>query len=278
MKVKKILNNNVLIALNSNNQECVIIGKGIAFGKKPGNEIDVTYAVKVFKSSKSGLTKKLSSMVEDIPFEHIKVCNEIVYMAGTILGQVDDKIFLTIVDHISFAIERQQKGMVFNSPFLNIESLYPVEYDIGMRAIDIIQQRLDVRLPDNEATFIAFHFLNANGISMQNAKDGVQLINGVLEIVKQHFEIELNEDSNSYKRFITHLKFFSGRILAINKNVENYNGQDHTLSNLLSNLTEEADCVNKIAVYIENSYSHILSPDERSYLTIHIHSIIQKTN
>ena len=42
MKIKSILNNSALIALNDENQELVLIGKGISFQKHPGDRVDTT--------------------------------------------------------------------------------------------------------------------------------------------------------------------------------------------------------------------------------------------
>lgn len=276
MIIKKILNNNVAIALNSNKQECVVIGKGVAFGKQVGDNLDVTYAVKVFKSSGRGLAEKLSSIVEEIPMEHIKVCNEIVFMAREQLGQLDDKIYLTLIDHISFAIERQQKGMEFSTPFWNIDRLYPAEYAVGLRAIEIIDNRLGVLLPENEASFIAFHLLNANGLSMQNAREGVRLINGILEIVRSYFGITFDENSNSYRRFLTHLRFFSSRVIS-DEAPEEAGDQDTALSNLLTGLVEESSCVDEISRFVEKEFGHSITKEEKGYLIIHLHNIVPKS-
>ena len=40
MIIKKILNNNVVITLNEHHEEIVVMGKGLAYGKKTGDYID----------------------------------------------------------------------------------------------------------------------------------------------------------------------------------------------------------------------------------------------
>lgn len=108
---------------------------------------------------------------------------------------------------------------------------------------------------------------------MQNAREGVRLINGVLEIIRIHFGIEFDETSHQYKRFITHLHFFSGRVTGIDPKGNDYN-QDTTLKDLLANLASEAACVEKIADFVKIEFNHPLSEDEKSYLIIHLHNNI----
>jgi beta-glucoside operon transcriptional antiterminator len=275
MKIVKIFNNNAAAMINDKGQECIAIGKGIVYGKKVGESIDATHAVKIYKPTGHGLAEKLSSIVEEIPLEHVKVCNEIVGSARRELGQVDDKIFLTLIDHISFAIERYSKGMIFSDTLWEIQRVYPNEYRVGLMALDIINVRLGVQLPANEATFIAFHFLNANGTSIQNARRGLKLIEGILNIVREHFVFD--EDSNYFMRFMTHLRFFAGRVIDSSPNKIKPSKENKFLLRLLDETSDEKTCVEEIAAFVETNYGHAVTRDEKGYLIIHINSIINAT-
>ncbi|MDX5107176.1 CAT RNA binding domain-containing protein, partial [Lactobacillus crispatus] len=48
MKIKKILNNSAVVTTNKDGEEIVVIGKGIAFGKKTNDEIDQRKIYKIF--------------------------------------------------------------------------------------------------------------------------------------------------------------------------------------------------------------------------------------
>lgn len=232
------------------------------------------HTVKIFKYSGQGLAEKLSNIVEDIPFEHVKVCNEIVSAARVELGEVDDKIFLTLIDHISFAIERHNKRMEFADTLWEIQRLYPNEYRVGLIALDIIDKRLGVRLPSNEATFIGFHFLNANGTSMKTARASLKLIEGILNIIRKHFDLDIDENTIHFTRFMTHLRFFSGRVLDKSFKKLKPEKENKLLLCLLKEMSVERSCVDEIAAYVETEFGHVMSQDEKSYLIIHIHSII----
>ena len=81
MKIRKKLNNNVVIAVNKMNVEFVLVGKGLAYGKTIHDEIETAEAEKVFKIRGKGVAEKLSRIIEDIPLEHVKVCDEIINFA-----------------------------------------------------------------------------------------------------------------------------------------------------------------------------------------------------
>ncbi len=53
--------------------------------------------------------------------------------------------------------------------------------------------------------------LNAQNITDVNQI--TELINNSSQIVRIHFKIDLNEESISYERFLTHLKFFAASSL-----------------------------------------------------------------
>ena len=61
MRLKKAFNNNALLALDENEEEVIVMGKGIAFGKKSGDRIDESLIQKKFVFDKSELNEGLTS-------------------------------------------------------------------------------------------------------------------------------------------------------------------------------------------------------------------------
>ena len=47
-KIKKVLNSSVVLAVDQNRQEMVLCGRGIGYGRKPGNMIEEKQADQVF--------------------------------------------------------------------------------------------------------------------------------------------------------------------------------------------------------------------------------------
>ena len=48
MKIFKVINNNIVITLDQNNQEIILIGRGLVFKQRPGNNIDENLIENVF--------------------------------------------------------------------------------------------------------------------------------------------------------------------------------------------------------------------------------------
>ena len=77
-----------------------------------------------------------------------------------------------------------------------------------MEALDIIEQRLKVRLPEDEAGFITLHLVNAQLDSeMPEILQITKIMQEILNIVKYQLSLDYDEQALSYHRFVTHLKF-----------------------------------------------------------------------
>lgn len=88
----------------------------------------------------------------DIPDEHISVCTDIIEYAKEHLTQeLNENIYITLTDHISFAHNRQKSNMNFKNHLLwEIKNFYPTEFSIGEHAIEIIYNRLGVSLSEDD--------------------------------------------------------------------------------------------------------------------------------
>ena len=95
-------------------------------------------------------------------------------------------------------------------------------------------------------------------------------------IVRLTFSISLDVKSIYYYRFITHLKFFTERLLS----GKVYENQDVAgmLELVRSKYLQTSVCVGKIARFVQKKYGYKLSDEEILYLSIHISRIIQVSN
>ncbi|AYV69588.1 MULTISPECIES: BglG family transcription antiterminator LicT [Niallia] len=275
MNVWKVINNNIVLSRNDDDQEVVIMGKGLGFKKKAGDAIDESKIENMYLSSKEWSVNKLTQMLSSIPLEHIQVANEIISFAKVSLGKkLSENIFLTLTDHISYAIERYENGMEIKNALLwEIKRFYNHEFLIGKEALSIVKNRLGVDLPEDEAGFIALHIVNAELDMGQVSKvsEMAKVIQNILNIVKYHFKIDLDEYSLNYERFITHLKFFFQRMFSGVKLDDA--GTSSFIFMLKEKYTDEYACALKIREYIKKEFGRELEEDELIYLTIHIKRI-----
>jgi len=277
MKIAKVINNNVISVIDAHNKELVIMGRGIAFQKRPGDLLDESKIEKTFKLDNKDVSEKFKTLLYDVPMEYMDVSERIISYAKEKLGKkLNDSIYVSLTDHINFAIEREQKGLRISNPLLwEIKRIYADEYAIGIKAITKIQDMLGITLPQDEAGFIAMHIVNAElNEEMPNVVNMTKLIQDILNIVKYHFKIELDEESLNYFRFLTHLKFFAQRLYTSSP----YNNEDDFLYEMVKEKQKEAfACVEKIRDFINKTHNHQLTKEEMAYLTIHIERVVKRS-
>ncbi|GGJ69112.1 beta-glucoside operon transcriptional antiterminator [Anoxybacillus voinovskiensis] len=275
MKIAKVINNNV-ISVIENGKELVVMGRGIAFQKRSGDEVDETRIEKVFKLDNKDLISKFKELLYEVPTEYIRITEEIIKYAKEELNKkLNDIIYISLTDHIHFAIERYRQGIQIVNPLIwEIKRIYKDEFRIGKKALQMIQQYFHLDLPEDEAGFIAMHIVNAElNEKMGDVAAMTKMIQDILTIVKYHFKIQLDEESLNYFRFLTHLKFFIHRLM--NKNLLNH--EEYDLHELVKQKYREAyKCTEKIAEYIQKTHGCTLTPEEEIYLTIHIERVTNR--
>lgn len=73
-----------------------------------------------------------------------------------------------------------------------------------------VKQKTGVELSEDEAGFIAFHFVNSQqgNEDMQVTMTATTMVRDILSIISKFFGIVFDEESLNYQRIITHLQFF----------------------------------------------------------------------
>lgn len=276
MVIKRLLNNNVVITVDSNGEEIIVMGKGIGYQKSKGDAIDEEKINKIFRISNKDVSNKLQELLNNIPIQFINLSNEIIeYAQDKLKKKLNESIYISLSDHIYTAVKRIKNDVTVKNALLwEIKRFYKDEFEIGIKALDMIEEKTKIRFPDDEAGFIAFHIVNAQSNHEQPMVEGItKLIQEILTIVRIHFRIEFKEESVFYYRFITHLKFFSQRLFQHNT----YNGDsdDDLLEVIKCKYSEAFECIFKIKTFIKKKYDYDLTSDEMIYLTIHVEKVIQ---
>lgn len=276
VKVKKILNNNAVTALNHKGEEVVLMGLGLAFQKKSGDELENEKIERIFTLQNKEVSERLKGIINEISIESLSVADEIIKNAEKELGKkLDECVFLALADHINFAIARYNKGIAIKNPMRwEVRRFYKKEYEIALNALKLIEKRLKVSFEEDEAAHIALHIVNAElSVEMQEVVEITNMIEGILNVIKYHFKITFDEDSLNYYRLVTHLKFFAERILTSKGSDE----QDDYLFNLLKDKYNEAyECVSRIKTFIEKTYDFTISNEEMTFLIVHVQRIVDK--
>ena len=275
MIVEKVLNNNVVVSIDpTTRKEVILMGSGIAFNKKPGQLIHARRIEKTFIVDDENLGNKIKKLINQIPEGIFELTDEIITHAIVELNvELDKQIYVSLADHIAFAVKRFKNGITIKNELLNeIRRVHRNEFKVSLWAVDYINKKLDIQLPEDEAGFIALHFVNASyKETTMKSVESTKIIKDILNIIKYYFSIELDEDDLNYDRLLTHLKYFAKRI--VNNNKQNIN--DSGFIKVISTTYPEAyGCAIKIGEYIRSNNNYDVNEDEIVYLTMHIQRVI----
>lgn len=271
MIIKRILNHNSVIAKNKKDFDILLFGRGIAFGKKVGDDVIPTSIEKSFLLKNQDNMNRFTEMSINVPLEIVYISEKIINLGKITLGNnFDEIIYINLTDHINTSIERHNNGITISSPLRwEIAKYYREEFDLGKKALSIIKKELQIELPIDEAAFIALHFVNANlENNFQESYKITEIIMKIEKIIQDYYVTEFNQDSIEYYRFITHVKLFAHRLLE--NNYYQDDDDDDLLSVMKQKYKTEYTCGMSVANFIQQEYGYLLTSSELVYLIAHI--------
>ncbi|ACT05626.1 transcriptional antiterminator, BglG [Dickeya chrysanthemi Ech1591] len=276
MKITQVLNNNVVSVIDNQGQELILTGCGLGFHSRNGQDVEITRVEKIFRLQDDAISTRFKHLAQEVPLEILQLTADIVEMVKTQLPQkLSEGIYVTLADHLAFALQCQRNGTVIQNPLQwEVRHFYKQEFAVAEQALALIREALGVALPNDEACSIALHIVNAElGDNIGNMKQITQLIYQVQNIVKYYFQVSLDENSGNYHRFITHLKFFSQRVME-GTTLDNDDGELFTM--VQQRYQKTLGCVEAINTFIKKNYQHTMTNSEKLYLTIHIDNMIHR--
>ncbi|MDN3233161.1 MULTISPECIES: PRD domain-containing protein [Priestia] len=274
MRVTKKINNNVVLAVNDKGEEIFVVGKGLGFLKTPYNLEDSSEKIeKVFVQNDN---LKFNMLFNSIPSDVILVTENIISEGKKHLGtNLNDGMLIALSDHINTALKRNIEGEeLVNSYQWEMKHIYPTEASFGFKALNIIRDKLGVQLPESEASFIALHFVNGqlNSNDFTETAKLNKIIKDILNIIKYHYQVNINEQSINYSRFVTHVRYFLLRLM----NNETLNQENGDLFEVIkSDASEELKCIDKIDKYLKDNYNWVFPKNEKIYLILHLQRVMR---
>lgn len=263
--IKKILNNNVVVG-EWNRKQFVLVGKAIGYESKKGDKLSEDKIESIFV--KQVETKdNFNNILQSINREIVGLSEEIISLCEKELGlKLSEAIHVSLPDHINFAINRIEKGVKIENPFLHeLIALYPREYALAGKALGMINNWSSIKLPDDEIGFICMHIKAA--ISKEEVGSALaytKKVGEIMELILKLLKKDLEKNSLEYVRTVTHINLMLQRVMN-KKSIKNY-----LLDNIKKELYNEYDLAVKIAFKIENLFSIKIPEDEIGYIALHL--------
>ena len=270
MIILKVFNNNSVVALSDDRQDVIVTGAGVGFHKKPGDRIDERRIEKQYVLQDEH-KKRFEQLLADISNVCFEITDWIVKKATQELKKdFSSEIFIAISDHISYAMKRKSEGIYLPNIILNeTKVLYKEEYEIGLMALEYIKKRTGCKLEIDEAGYIALHLANfAVANQDNNAVKIVSFTKEVIDVIQNTMNKQLGENTLACARISIHLKYLSERIFR-NEKVQ-LEDTTYDIRSMLKMDPRLSLCINRIDKLIRQNYNYELSPDEQTYLCIHI--------
>ena len=278
MKIKKPLGNNAILTEDENGIEQVAIGNGIGFKKREGDEVDQSkiqniYVVKDEDTKYSNLEK----VIQNIQPDNIVLASKIIEAGEKELGyKCNDSILLALADHLDFAISRGRNNTFFSTPLeWDIRVIYPKEYEFSLKAVQYIADYCKIKMPNEEAPFIALHFINSQTNESNSLNDMTEtilytgIIQNILDITRYHYGFKVDQNSFEFSRFVIHVRYFVRRQL---KGIDMKSN-----SELLEIVAEKCPfdyaCAKKIEKFLVKAYKWEIDKSELLYLTLHLNRV-----
>jgi Transcriptional antiterminator len=279
VEIAQVFNNNSALVNLGDNRQAIVKGKGIAFKKTKGGQVDSSKVENIFYLNTKSSQENLYFLLKDIPIDVVTTTYEIIdYAKKEFNYNILDYVYITLSDHIFGSYQRLLAKTYQESLIPDMSNQYPIEYLIASHGLDVINRNLRVHFPKSEIKSIALHFINAKGEESKAGdlkEDTTKEINDIVtKILNENKIYRMDGNGNYFDRFMIHLQYLAGRL-------DNEDSEDRDFSDKLeSEMRKEYPRSSKIAKEI---YSNLqgklgtnLSSNELLYFIIHIQRLTQE--
>lgn len=254
-------------------EQFVAFGNGIGFQKLRGDEIDESTIEKRFFAPENIPMTQVAATMMNASSKEIEAIEKVIVMVKERIPEVETRIFFSLLEHLSFAIKRLEQENEMNSPLeWEVKNFYPIEYELGMKAVEMINNQLDIVLPPSEAFYFALHFINGQlkAVTGDEVFGFTQATNEIIKLIKYFYNKDLDENSVSYNRLVTHIKYFLMRLIR-NEEVD-FMPKDF-IDSIFEKCPQELACVQLIAKYLKDNHGWKITDTDKMYLVLHLNKI-----
>lgn len=268
-KIKKILNNNVVSAMDGF-QEIIIVGMGVGFNTKANQIIPSDKIEKVFVLKRDDFYKT-TQLAQDIPET---VFYKIVRLIETLSLEknihIDEHAYLTLVDHLNFAMERHLSGQVIKNLMLyDLKILYAEAFEFSSLLLNRINETFAIDLPVDEVGFLTMHVVNGTQDINNQSSILTDLVFQCLNVVRDTYLIPLKMEDLMTQRIMIHIKMLIQRVMGSNQ----VDFKEVLLYNVITEFDSAYKCAQKIQEIVESRLKKSIKPQELVYLTIHLNRL-----
>lgn len=270
-RIEKVLNHNSIIGIRAkDNKEYLVMGKGIAFGKKIGERIETGGEAAVYSLQEFTERGNAKDIIKSVSPVCLELANEVLNRAEKEFGKIDRSILFPMADHIEFAVRRIRNHEQISNPLTeDIRVLFYKEYKVAQCMEQLLMEKLQVQIDEHEVGYIALHVHSA--IEDEKVSQAMQVARAVREcisLVEKQTGKKINVMSLSYNRLMNHVRYMVAR--SINGEKLKVSMNDY----MEVKFPEAYHMAEKICSEIEETMKITFDDVEIGYLAIHIERVM----
>lgn len=225
-RIAKVLNHNSFIGIeDGKNKEYLVMGKGVAFGKKVSQTVESGEGVQVYSLNELTERGDAREIICAVPPECLEIAGSVLDRAEREFGKLDRSILFPMADHIAFAVRRIRNHEQISNPLTDdIRVLFYKEYQVARCVEELLREKFQIEIDEHEVGYVALHIHSA--IVDENVSQAMQMARSVREcisLVEKETGKKIDVMSLSYNRLMNHVRYMvaravSGEKLKVNMN------------------------------------------------------------
>lgn len=266
----KVLNNNVVIAVDAAGRERVLMGRGIGFQFTHEGEIAPDRVEKTFILDQGAEADRTRRLLTEVPYPVIEAVTRAVDEAERSLGRhLGRHVTIGILDHVQFVLERLDEGLRIPATTMpQLRVLHPAEFAAALRACAVLGEELGREFPPEETVFVTMHLLNATrGEPQGSAALLFRRVQHVVDTVERGLGVQLNPETPGYARFVLHVQFLLQRLVdrtmlsSADTSFYEFARHSYPVSHAIAQ---------DVKAYVAAATSSELTDEELLYITVHV--------
>ena len=204
-----MLNHNAVITVDEDAKEYLIMGKGIGFGRKIAERIEVDAESSVYSLQSTTERGEAEAIVKQVNPACLEIADVILKEAEKNFGKVDRKILFSLADHLQFAVDRMKKEEKIRNPMTDdIKVLFHAEYKTAEVARKVVKETFEIDITDDEVGYLALHVHSAiEDESVSQAMQIAHAVNECIAAIRKRANVNLETTSLGYNRLMNHIRY-----------------------------------------------------------------------
>jgi transcriptional antiterminator len=197
-------------------REYLIMGKGVGFGKKVSERVEVRVGDTVYSLQENTGRGNARKMVETLSPVCLEISNEVLNLAEKEFHEIDRNILFPMADHIEYAVRRIQNHEEIGNPLnSDIRILFHMEYKVAEHIQPILRERLNIEMCEDEIGYVALHIHSAIK-EKEEVAQSLQIARAVrecIDLVEKETGRTIDVMSLSYNRLMNHVRYMVARTM-----------------------------------------------------------------